>query len=87
MFRFLKYLLLIPIYFYRYFISPFTLPACRFQPTCSEYAVDALKIHGIFMGSLLIVKRLLSCHPCKKLGAKHGFDPVPPKNKKKPPRS
>ena len=53
-----------------------TPSACRFQPTCSEYAALALAEHGPFRGSLMAVRRLLRCHPLHK----GGFDPVPPKN-------
>lgn len=59
---------------YKYFISPFITPTCRFLPTCSEYAADAYKKHGFFLGSILTLKRLLRCNPW---GGK-GYDPVPP---------
>jgi putative membrane protein insertion efficiency factor len=71
-------LLLTPIRIYRWFISPIFPPACRFMPTCSEYAVDALTLHGPLRGSLLTTRRLLRCHPVKWLGGASGFDPVPP---------
>lgn len=48
---------------------------CRFKPTCSEYAIEALEIHGAFKGSLLTVWRILRCNPF----SKGGYDPVPPK--------
>ncbi|MDI3256699.1 MAG: membrane protein insertion efficiency factor YidD [Kyrpidia sp.] len=60
---------------YQRFISPVTPPSCRFYPTCSEYAVQALSIHGLVKGSLLTVKRLLKCGPWHP----GGYDPVPPK--------
>lgn len=66
-------LLLLPIYFYKYFISPMTPAACRFTPTCSEYAVEALKKHGPFKGTYLTIRRLLRCHPW----GGSGYDPVP----------
>lgn len=50
--KLLTYLLLLPIYFYRNCISPFTPPSCRFTPTCSQYAVEALKKHGPFKGCI-----------------------------------
>jgi len=53
-----------------------TPAACRFQPTCSEYAAIALAEHGAFRGSLMAMSRLLRCHPLHK----GGFDPVPPKH-------
>lgn len=62
------------IYFYRGAISPFTPAACRYEPTCSMYFLEALKIHGLFKGSYLGIKRIISCNPW---GGK-GFDPVPP---------
>ncbi len=66
-------LLLLPIYFYRGVISPILPPTCRFTPTCSQYAVEALKKHGPFKGSLLTIKRIARCHPW----GGSGYDPVP----------
>ncbi len=71
--------LLAPVLAYRRFISPLFPPVCRFQPTCSEYAMDALRIHGPLKGLALTVKRLSRCHPITWLGGASGFDPVPPK--------
>ena len=65
--------LILPIRFYQRFISPLTPPSCRFTPTCSQYAVEALRKHGPFKGLWLAVRRLLRCHP---LGGS-GYDPVP----------
>ena len=76
----LAFLLRQPIHFYRYFISPLLPNSCRYQPSCSAYAVEALEVHGPFRGSYLAAKRILSCHPIKLLGGGSGFDPVPPKN-------
>lgn len=70
---FLSWLLLLPIYFYRKCISPFTPPSCRFTPTCSAYAVEAIKKHGPFAGFYLACKRILRCHPW----GGYGYDPVP----------
>lgn len=53
--RLLSYLLLLPIYFYRKCISPMTSPSCRFTPTCSQYAVEAIKKHGPFKGLYLAI--------------------------------
>lgn len=64
------------IRFYQSAISPFIPSACRFQPTCSQYTIEALQIHGLFRGGLLGIKRILSCHPW----GKTGYDPVPEKN-------
>lgn len=69
----LGWLLIQPIRFYRKFISPFTLPSCRFVPTCSEYAIEAIKKHGPFKGFWLALRRLLRCRP----GGGFGYDPVP----------
>lgn len=69
----LGWLLILPIRFYRKFISPFTLPSCRFVPTCSEYAIEAIKKHGPFKGFWLALRRLLRCRP----GGGFGYDPVP----------
>lgn len=69
----LVWLLLLPIRFYRSFISPLTPPACRFTPTCSQYAMEALKKHGPFLGTYLTFKRILRCHPW----GGSGYDPVP----------
>ena len=68
----------VPILFYRRFLSPLFPPVCRFEPTCSEYALDALRIHGPFKGLALTAKRLSRCHPITWLGGSQGFDPVPP---------
>ncbi|MBP6072766.1 MAG: membrane protein insertion efficiency factor YidD [Flavobacterium sp.] len=63
------------IRFYQEAISPFTPATCRFEPTCSHYFIEALQIHGLFKGSFLGIKRILSCHPW----GKKGYDPVPTK--------
>ena len=68
-------LLLLPIYFYRYAISPLIGPHCRFYPTCSTYAVEAIKIHGAIKGGYLAFKRILRCNPLNE----GGEDPVPAK--------
>tara|TARA_B100001123_G_C14941537_1_gene879895 strand:+ start:131 stop:352 length:222 start_codon:yes stop_codon:yes gene_type:complete len=61
------------ILFYQKIISPLLGPSCRFHPTCSEYAKEAIEEHGILRGTLLALKRISKCHP---LGDS-GFDPVP----------
>ncbi|WP_221409268.1 membrane protein insertion efficiency factor YidD [Dysgonomonas alginatilytica] len=71
--KILSYLVLIPIYFYRYCISPLKPPTCRYTPTCSEYAVQAVKKHGPVKGTWLAMKRISRCHPW----GGHGYDPVP----------
>lgn len=59
----IKNLILIPVYVYRLFISPLLGPHCRFYPSCSEYAIAAVRNHGIIRGLFLTVRRLLRCHP------------------------
>jgi len=67
--------LLLLIWFYKIVLSPLLPATCRFQPTCSTYFIEALKIHGLLYGSYLGFKRILSCHPW----GKNGYDPVPEK--------
>ena len=69
----MKKLLLIFIKFYQYFISPLTGQNCRYYPTCSAYALEAVEKHGSLRGSTLAVKRVLRCHPFHA----GGYDPVP----------
>ncbi len=71
----LTWVLLTPVYIYRYVISPVLPASCRYTPTCSQYAVDAIKIHGPFKGFVLGLWRILRCNPW----GGHGYDPVPPK--------
>ena len=66
-------LLLIPIWIYQKVISPYTPASCRFTPTCSEYARQALIKHGPIKGLYLAVRRILRCHPW----GGSGYDPVP----------
>jgi len=73
------FLFILPIRIYQIFISPMFPSTCRHIPTCSEYAVQAIKIHGIFYGTWLAIKRLSRCHPW----GTSGYDPVPPKREKK----
>jgi uncharacterized protein len=74
------YLLIAPIQFYRLFISPLLPPSCRFTPTCSQYAIEAIRVHGPLKGLWLAIRRILRCHPIKMLGGAEGHDPVPPKS-------
>ena len=69
----LKWLLLLPILFYQRCISPFTPAACRFTPTCSQYAKEAIQKHGPFRGLWLAIRRILRCNPW----GGSGYDPVP----------
>lgn len=68
-------LLLTLITVYRYAISPLLGPHCRFHPTCSAYAAEALERHGLGRGTLLAIRRILRCHPYHP----GGLDPVPPR--------
>lgn len=74
----MKAVLLRIIRFYRKHISVHLPPMCRYYPTCSVYAVEAIETHGAFKGTLLAVWRLLRCNPLS-VG---GYDPVPPKKDK-----
>ncbi len=67
------YPLILLVKFYRVCISPYKTPCCRFTPTCSQYALEALSKYGPFKGSWLAIRRLLRCHP---FGGS-GYDPVP----------
>jgi len=69
----MKKLLSLLIKFYQYFISPLTGQNCRYIPTCSAYAIEAIEKHGSLKGTALAVKRVLRCHPFHA----GGFDPVP----------
>ncbi len=71
-----KYLGLVPIWFYQKFIGPLLPSSCRFQPTCSVYAVEAIERFGLLRGGRLAVARILRCHPFHP----GGFDPVPYKD-------
>lgn len=69
-----KWLLMAPVWFYRRVISPMKPPTCRFRPTCSEYAMIALRRHGALRGTWLTLKRIARCQPF----CEPGEDPVPP---------
>ena len=64
---------------YKYLISPLLGQNCRFLPTCSEYAEESLKTHGLIKGLSLTFKRISKCHPIKLLGGSSGLDFVPKK--------
>ena len=68
-------LLLLPIRFWQLVISPLRGPCCRYHPSCSEYARQAILEHGPLRGGLMALRRLLRCHPW----GGHGHDPVPPR--------
>ncbi len=71
----LQYPFLLIIRIYRYVISPLLGPRCRFYPTCSSYAEEAIKMHGLAKGGWLATKRICRCHPFNE----GGVDPVPEK--------
>ena len=75
---FFSYILILPVKLYQWVISPILPNACRFDPTCSAYMVQALKIHVPIKGLFLGTKRISRCHPW----GGHGHDPVPEKKKK-----
>jgi putative membrane protein insertion efficiency factor len=77
--RLLIRLLQAPIALYRLTLSPFLVPSCRFSPSCSAYALEALERHGPVRGLFLALRRLLRCHPVRWLGGREGYDPVPPR--------
>lgn len=68
-----KAIVIMPIRFYQLSISPLFPPCCRFTPTCSQYAVEAVRKHGIIKGLWLALKRISRCHPW----GGSGYDPVP----------
>lgn len=68
-----------PIFLYQIVISPLLPANCRFEPTCSAYAIEALAKHGPLYGGWLTLRRVLRCHPFKWLGGGEGYDPVPEK--------
>ena len=74
----MKKILLSLIHFYRRRISPHLPPMCRYYPTCSQYAVEAIEIHGALKGSFLTILRLMRCN----IFFPGGYDPVPPKKQK-----
>ncbi|WP_353157828.1 membrane protein insertion efficiency factor YidD [Salinisphaera shabanensis] len=72
-------LLQLPIVIYRYTLSPLLGPRCRYMPSCSAYALEALQVHGPVRGSWLAFRRITRCHPLRE----GGFDPVPPARDKR----
>lgn len=74
----MKYLMIFIIRIYRLLLSPLLPDSCRFYPTCSEYFIEALNVHGFFKGSYLGIKRIFKCNPF----FQGGFDPVPEKDDK-----
>jgi len=75
--KFFVYPIIFLIKIYQLIISPLLSQNCRYLPTCSEYTIESLIVHGLFKGSYFAIKRISSCHP---FGG-HGYDPIPKKNK------
>ena len=73
MIKVLNYLLIVPIKLYQILLSPLIGPSCRFNPTCSNYAIEAINKHGPIKGFWLAIKRISKCHPW----GGSGHDPVP----------
>ena len=73
MLKILNYLLIVPIKLYQILLSPLIGPSCRFTPTCSNYAIEAINKHGPVKGFWLAIKRISKCHPW----GDSGHDPVP----------
>ena len=73
MLKVLNYFLIVPIKLYQILLSPLIGPSCRFNPTCSNYAIEAINKHGPFKGLWLAIKRISKCHPW----GDSGHDPVP----------
>ena len=74
----LTYPLVLLVRFYQLAISPYTPSSCRYEPSCSQYTLEALKKRGLFVGSWLSLKRIFSCNPWGGIG----YDPVPEKKNK-----
>lgn len=71
----LAMLAILPVRVYQLAISPWLPVSCRYQPTCSDYALDALRQHGVLRGLWLVLRRIGRCHPW----GGYGYDPVPPR--------
>ena len=82
----MKRLLTALIRFYRTSISPLHPPCCRFIPSCSAYALEAVEVHGALKGSVLALWRILRCHPFHR-DKTFVYDPVPPKKVRKIPKT
>jgi putative membrane protein insertion efficiency factor len=75
-----RYLLMLPVWLYQKVVSPLKPRTCRFDPSCSAYALEALRVHGAIKGSWLTLRRILRCHPF----TEPGYDPVPPRRRRLP---
>lgn len=74
----MKRLVISFIYLYRWLVSPFLPPSCRFTPTCSRYAISAIECHGLTKGLWMTLKRLCKCQPFNK--SENPYDPIPALN-------
>ena len=72
----MRQILIALIKLYRYAISPYLAPSCRYTPTCSSYAIEAVQRFGVFRGSWMAIRRISRCHPWHEAG----YDPVPDNN-------
>ena len=79
--KFISWFIINIVKFYKFFISPVLGQNCRFLPSCSEYFIESIEIHGPFKGLYLGFKRITKCHPVKILGGSSGLDLVPKKKK------
>ena len=76
--RILRNLMCLPIFLYRWLLKPVIKPCCRYYPSCSQYAIAAVRELGIFKGGWFAMRRLMRCHPW----TKGGYDPVLPNEEK-----
>ncbi len=79
----MKRVLLSALRFYKAQVSPALPPACRYSPTCSEYAIEAVERYGAWRGTIMALRRVISCNPF----ARGGYDPVPQKPQPLPPQA
>ena len=79
--KIINFILISTIKAYKFLISPILGQNCRFLPTCSDYFIESLELHGPFKGAYLGFKRITKCHPVKILGGDSGIDLVPKKKK------
>jgi putative membrane protein insertion efficiency factor len=79
--KILAFIVLLPVYLYRIFVSPLVGHSCKYEPTCSQYMIDAVRKRGIIVGMWLGIKRICRCNPWNKNA--FGYDPVPEKAARK----
>lgn len=78
MHQIIKYIFIFPVKIYQWVLSPFFANSCRFTPSCSNYMIEAIQVHGVIKGIWLGTKRISRCHPW----GGYGYDPVPKKENK-----